>query len=104
MAKMKMAKMNRRRHLLFIYWLLQLNIITRTIWVHPLNEDCVLKGEFYTLYPDLRLYPKKFFSFYQMSVRKFDYLLQLCEPRLKKEITNLRQPISPEQCLVLTLR
>ena len=95
--------MNRRRHL-FIYWLLQLNIITRTIWVHLLNEDRVLKGEFYTLYPDLRLYPKNFFSFYRMSVRKFNYLLQLCEPRLKKEITNLRQPVSLEQHLVLTLR
>ena len=88
-----MVKMNRRRHLLFIYWLLQLNIISRTIMVHPHNEDHVFKGEFYMLYTDLQLYPKKFFSFYQMSVRK---LLQLCEPRLKKKITNLRQPISSE--------
>ena len=62
------------------------------------------KGEFYTLYPDLRHYPAKFFQFYRMSVTRFDLLLSKVAPRLRKKATNLRQQISPEQMLVLTLR
>ena len=34
----------------------------REVWVHPLHEDRIEKGEFYTLYPDLRHYPLKFFN------------------------------------------
>ena len=73
------------------------------VWIHPLNDDRIGKGEFYTLYPDLRYYPSKFFQFYQMSVARFDLLLRLAL-RLRKKSMNLRQPISAEQLLVLTLR
>ena len=76
----------------------------RELWVHPINEDRIEKGEFYTLYPDLRHYPSKFFQFYQMLVTKFDVLLSKLVPQLWKKATNLGQPISPEQMLVLTLR
>ena len=37
------------------------------MYVHPLNDLQPEKGEFYTLYPDLR-----HFHMYQMSVDKFD--------------------------------
>ena len=76
----------------------------REIWIHTLNEDRIEKGKFYNLYLDLRHYPAKFFQFYQMSVKKFDFLLTKLAPQLRKKGTNLRQPISPEQMLVLTLR
>ena len=76
----------------------------REVWIHPLNEDRIEKGEFYALYPDLRHYPSKFFQFYRMTVARFDFLLKKLAPRLRKKATNLRQPISPEQMLVLTLR
>ena len=79
-------------------------MLIREIWIHPLNEDRIEKREFYNLYPDLRHYRAKFFQFYQMSVEKFDFLLTKLAPRLRKKSTNLRQPISPEQMLVLTLR
>ena len=88
--------------LLFIF--LQLNLISRTIWVHPLNKDHLHKDEFYTLYPDLRNYLLKFFAMYRMSVAKFDELLEILSPRLVKKNKNYRAAISPEQRLVLTLR
>ena len=37
------------------------SMVNREIWVHPLNLDCEKKGEFYTLYPDLRNFKKEFF-------------------------------------------
>ena len=76
----------------------------REVWIHPLNKDRMEKGEFYTLYPDLWHYPSKFFQFYQMTVARFDLLLRKLALRLRKKSTNFRQPISPEQMLVLTLR
>ena len=44
----------------------------RMMWVHPLNELRLDKGEFYTLYPNLRHFAPKFFNMYRMSVPKFD--------------------------------
>ena len=49
----------KQRIILILLWFqLQLNI--REVWIHPLNEDRMEKGEFYTLYPDLCHYPSKF--------------------------------------------
>ena len=97
------AALTHRRHLMLLYLFLQTNLITRTIWIHPLNEDQYYKGEFYVLYPDLRNYPAKFFTMYRMSVSKFDELLELLMPALLRQNTNYQTSISPEQRLVLTL-
>ena len=93
-----------RRHLFFIFWYMQVHMMYREIWVHPLNRSRLDKGEFYSLYPDLRHYPQKFFTFYRMPVAKFDELLWQIAPRIKRKSSSFRQPISPEQQLVLTLR
>ena len=74
------------------------------MWVHPINELRLEKGEFYTLYPDLRHFPPKFFNMYRMSVPKFDALLTKLVPHLEKKWTIMREPLSPEQKLVITLR
>ena len=79
-------------------------MVNRDIWVHPLNLKHQEKGEFYTLYPDLRNFWKEFFSMYRMYPAKFDSLLRLLEPILKGTVTNMWKPISAEQKLVLTLR
>ena len=60
--------------------------------------------KFYTLCPYLQHYQAKFFQFYRMTVARFDLLLCKLALRLRKKATNLRQPVSPEQMLVLTLR
>ena len=92
----------RRIFMIFILW--QMQLVNRSIWVHPLNNLREEKGEFYSLYPDLRHYNKKFFKFYRLSVEKFDQLLDLVGPEITKKYSNFRAPISPEQRLVLTLR
>ena len=76
----------------------------RMMWVHPLNELRLDKGEFYTLYPDLRHFAPKFFNMCRMSVPKFDRLLRKISPLIEKKWTNMREPLSAEHKLVLTLR
>ena len=76
----------------------------RMMWVHPLNELRLDKGEFYTLYQDLRHFAPKFFNMYRMSVPKFDRLLRKISPLIEKKWTNMREPLSAEHKLVLTLR
>ena len=94
----------RRRCLFFIFWYMQVHMMYREIWVHPLNQSRLDKGEFYSLYPDLRHYPQKFFTFYRMPVAKFDELLWQIALSIRRKSSNFCQPISPEQQLVLTLR
>ena len=79
-------------------------MVNREIWVHPLNFDREEKGEFYTLYPDLHNFQKEFFAMYHMNPAKFDELLKILKPRLRRTNTNMRKAISPEQKLVITLR
>ena len=74
------SQRKRRILLLFLWWQLQMNV--REVWIHPLNKDRIKKGEFYTLYPDLRHYPAEFFQFYQMTVARF-LLLQKLAQRLR---------------------
>ena len=92
----------RRFFLVFIIWRMQQ--IRHEYWVHPINELRFKKGEFYTLYPDLRHFPHKFFNMYRMTVAKLDTLLEKVDPVLRRQWTNMREPISPEQKLVITLR
>ena len=81
-----------------------MQLMASEIWVHPLNELYEDKGEFYTLYPDLRQFPTRFFHMYQISVSKFDKLLTELSPELLKKEINFRKTISPKHQLVLTLR
>ena len=94
----------RKWHIFILFMLWRASMVNREIWVHPLNLDCEKKGKFYTLYPDLRNFNKEFFAMYRMNPAKFDELLKLLEPRLRRTNTNMRKAISPEQKLVITLR
>ena len=78
--------------------------VVRNILVHPLNSDRNENGEFYQLYADLNHFPARFFKIYQMSVHKFDKLLNKIAHLILKKETDFRSLISPEQQLVLTLR
>ena len=71
----------------------------RMLWVHSLNELRLDKGEFYTLYPDLRHFVPKFFNMYRMSLPKFDRLLQKISPLIEKKwtIVSLAQTSSGTQ-------
>ena len=100
----KRQKERQRRHILAVYILLTLQYENRDFWVHPINKDRHLKGEFFTLYKDLREYPDKFFRWYRMSIEQFDYILEKLRPVLQKDNNNYRDSISPEERLAITLR
>ena len=101
---LKIANIRRRRRLMLVFMFLQMQTFYRDLWVHPLNDLRNEKGEFYTLYADLRHFSPRFFRMYRMSVGKFDMLLAMLTPRLRKKSVNTRLTISPEHQLVLTLR
>ena len=52
------------------------------MWVHPINNLRFEKGEYFVLYPDLCKYEDKFFHWYCMSMKKFDYLLKMIQRRI----------------------
>ena len=94
---------HKRRRVLAFLLLLQLHESQRQWWVHPVNDAREEEGEFYVHYLTLRNWRKDFFTMYRMYPTKFDQLLRLLEPRLRKKNTNMREALSPELKLVLTL-
>ena len=93
----------RRRRFAVAMLLLQLNFNIRRMWVHPINNFRFEKGEYFVLYPDLRRYEEKFFNWYRMSIKNFEYLLKLVKQRILRRNTNYREAISAEEQLVLTI-
>lgn len=77
---------------------------SRKYWVHPLNQKRDEEDLFGNFYNSIRKYPKKFFEYYRMSIASFDELLETMRPHLKKQHTNMRNPICVEQRLTITIR
>ena len=101
-GKHAMLATRRQRRLFFVFMFWQMQHVKCMLWVHPINEMHSDKGEFYVLYPDLQYFPPKFFNMYRMSVPKFD--APKVAPKLQRKWTIMREPLSPEQKLVITLR
>lgn len=76
----------------------------RQYWVHPILRDKVTHGMFVTLYPKLREYEPKFFNYFRMSIKSFDDLLELIKDDIAPSSQCVRDTISPEEKLVITLR
>lgn len=72
--------------------------------VHEINKNREINGEFFTLYEELRLYPRRFFEYTRMSVSTFDYILSKISPKITKQDSNFRKSISPKEKLFITLR
>lgn len=51
---------------------------------------------FTTFFNEIKTYPEKFYDFYRMSVFSFEELLEKVRPKITKEITHLRYPISAD--------
>ena len=49
------------------------------MWVHPINNLEFDKCEFFVLYRDLCNFEEKFFNWYLMPIKKFDYLLKIIQ-------------------------
>jgi hypothetical protein len=76
----------------------------RRYWVHPLHSSKEYDMKFQLFYDNLKKYPEKFFDYYRMSIQSFEELLEKVRLNLTKETTHLRNPISPEERLTVTLR
>ena len=94
----------RKRRLFVVFFMMMLEEVQRSCWVHPINLLRKQKGKFYTLYPDFGHYHKCFIDMYHMDVEKFKELLAKIKPLIMKKWTYMREPISAEQKLVITLR
>ena len=75
----------------------------RKIW----TEDWLLKrdvlGSYATLQKELRLSSKLFNKYLRMPVETYEYILSKISPIIRKEQTNMRNPISPGARLEATL-
>ena len=66
---------------------------TRLVWVHNINKQRLLLGEFHTLVKELASYEDKYFEYFRMFQHQFHYILNLLE---------FRQPISASERLALS--
>lgn len=73
--------------------------------VHPVNKRRRSFGQYHTLFAELKLHPQRFAQYLRMDIATFEYILNALEPHLRQKWTNFnRQPIQPEERLVVTLR
>lgn len=72
--------------------------------MHPIIDNRLTMGSFVTLYPKLSEYPPKCFNYFRKSITSFDELLTLVKCELSPCEHVVRDGISPEEKLVVTLR
>lgn len=71
-------------------------------WVHEINLKRETYGEFHHLFPDLLGEDEKFFKYFRMSTAEFYELIELLP--IRKQDTNFRKAISPEERLAVTFK
>jgi len=74
------------------------------MWVHPINIKRPEFGIFSHLYPDLLEDEEKFHRLFRMNIEQFYRLSQLVREEIRKQNTNYRRAISPEERLAIFLR
>jgi hypothetical protein len=78
--------------------------LRRRTWVHEIIRKRQELGEFHRLVQELRLDQQRFLQYFRMTPETFDNLLHVVGPHIRKQTTNYRKPISPEQRLAICLR
>lgn len=73
------------------------------LWVHELNQERTL-GEFHHLYGDLRKDEERFWSYFRMSKKTFDYIVSEISNRIQGQNTNFRMAITVEEKVMVTIR
>lgn len=77
----------------------------RRYWVHQYwKKNQKIKRSVFDVFKDLHTYPERFQSFYRMNTNTFSLLLQKVGPSIRKQDTNFRDFVSPEERLLITLR
>ena len=74
-------------------------------WVREIFRRRIQSGAFNTIVRELRLFDREyFFRFLRMSSERFEDLLSRVGPLIKKKKCRSREPISPAERLMVTLR
>ncbi|KAL4120277.1 hypothetical protein QTP88_012999 [Uroleucon formosanum] len=82
-------------------YILNQTVKNRRFWVHPINKERNEKGVFTNLFPQLINDPEKFHQYFRMSYDQFSYLHNLIKDDIKKQNTQFRAPVPPEQRLAV---
>lgn len=78
---------------------------SRRYWVRPINTSRRIESEFFRLVLEMKgSDPEAFFRYMRMDAASFDELVEILRPRIQRQRTRLREPISPEERLAVTLR
>ena len=73
----------------------------RNMWVHPINIKRPEFGIFCHLYRDMLEDEEKFLGFFRMNIEQFYRLSHLVGEEIRKQNTNYRRAISPEERLTI---
>ena len=77
----------------------------KRFWRRGIFRDRKLYSEYYTLYQQLRNSDRELhYRYLRMSKERFDHLLTLIRDKITKNDTKLREAITAEERLVITLR
>ncbi|KAK7907089.1 hypothetical protein WMY93_015701 [Mugilogobius chulae] len=76
----------------------------RRFWVHPINQRRQQQGYFHNLIAELRQDSQRHHRFFRMSVEQFDEIISIIGDDLRRQTTNYRAPISPQERLAVALR
>lgn len=74
------------------------------MWVHRINQDHRVYGEFHHLMPQLTEDKQRFQMYFRMNKKEFYSLLKKIGFNLEKRLTQLKESILPEERLALCLR
>ncbi|XP_046862866.1 protein ANTAGONIST OF LIKE HETEROCHROMATIN PROTEIN 1-like isoform X2 [Xenia sp. Carnegie-2017] len=80
------------------------NKYKKRFWIEDILKRRKELGEYHRLIQEMRLNdPESFYQYFRMTPSRFDLLLGLVGPYLKKN-SLYREPVSPEERLAVTLR
>ncbi|GBM08397.1 hypothetical protein AVEN_108389-1 [Araneus ventricosus] len=100
------VKMNPKR--IAAMWLLYRRLrrrrIKRNYWVHPINQKRKQIGIFHTLLKELQKDENKFFNFFLMIIPSFKELHQRLKTKILRKNSKMRNSVTSEERLALTLR
>lgn len=78
-------------------------VVRREYWIHPyIGKN--LKCRLFVAAEQLNQTDAKFIAFYRMSKDSYQELVKLVVPNVHKMDTNMRECVSPEERILITLR
>ncbi|GBN58080.1 hypothetical protein AVEN_258008-1 [Araneus ventricosus] len=87
-----------------LYRRLRRRRIKRNYWVHPINQKRERIGIFHTLLKELQKEENKFFNFFRVTIPSFNELHQRLKTKILRKNSKMRNSITSEERLALTLR